>query len=119
MGIIQQLPWFIIGEFYLLVIGFLCYAALKPIWKQLPLAAQIILSPLAAFYPVDILCRFTIGWLYFWQAPSLKDYTITYLCNSHVLDAEDTYKRRTARWICRILNIIQHGHCPCMDQVKD
>lgn len=113
---LSAIPFDILKESYALLIGFLCYAALKPVWKQLNLAWKIIFSPLAIFYLADIACRCTIGWLYFWQAPTLKDHTITYLCNSHVLDPDNTYKRRTARIICRGLNIIQPHHCPCMDQ---
>lgn len=102
-----------------LIVGFICYAALKPIWQKLPIAAKIILSPLALLYLSDPFCRFTLGWAIFLEMPTTKDYTITYLCDSHVLDADGVsyknYKRNISRAICKTLNIIQSGHCPCLD----
>jgi hypothetical protein len=111
---------FLIVEIYALITGFLCYAALKPIWRQLDLTWQIIFSPFAVFYLADVSCRCTIGWVLFWEMPewTLMGCTITHMCNSHVLDKDGAspwnYKRRISRGVCKTLNIIQNGHCECL-----
>lgn len=106
-----------------LTIGFLCYAALRPHWRELPLWAQVWLLPLVLFYPVDIFVRFTVGTILFMEPPTLKHikltntetWTVTYLCNSHVNDVDGSsfhnYKRKIARGLCKVLCILQPGHC--------
>jgi hypothetical protein len=114
---------FLILETYALIAGFLIYAALKPVWKQLPIAWMVILSPFALFYLADVSCRCTIGTLLFWELPYWRNPTITYMCDSHVLDADGAsykdYKRHISRMMCKTLNLIQPGHCKCMDQIGE
>lgn len=100
---------FIIGA-YLLTIGFLCYVALWPVWRQLPLLAQIFLVPLAAFYLVDVFMRVVFGTIIFRDWPTLRTITVTELCNKYCTRPGD-YRYRIARGLCRILNIIQPSHC--------
>ena len=103
---------------YGLIIGFLCYAAVRPVWHRLPKAWLVILAPLALFYLVDVLVRCTVGWLIFLEMPTPETLTVTALCNSHVNDADGAsfrnYKRTIARWMCRTLNIIQPCHCAAL-----
>jgi hypothetical protein len=104
--------WFMLAEFYALVIGFLCYSALKPVWRQLDLKWKFILSPLALFWFVDVAVRCTIFWALFQIPPTIKTVTVTELCNSLVDDT--TFRGRWARSVCRVLNVIQPNHCTAL-----
>lgn len=101
--------WFLLVEFYALVIGFLCYAALQPVWRKLDLKWKIILAPLALFWFADVAVRCTIFWAAFQMPPTRSTVTVTALCNSLVGDI--TFRGRWSRSICRVLNVIQPGHC--------
>ena len=107
--------WFMLVECYGLIIGFLCYAAILPVWRKLPKAWLVILSPRALFYLVDVMVRCTVGVLLFLELPTRNTITVTALCNSHVNDADGAsfmdYKRTIGRTMCRTLNIIQPCHC--------
>lgn len=106
---------------YILLIGFLCYAALFPIWSKLTLPWKVVFSPVIIFLVADFIIRCTIGWVIFLEMPTTKSLTITALCNSHVLDVEGAsykdYKRNIARTICKTLNMIQPRHCPCLTSI--
>lgn len=101
--------WFFVKMLYQLMIGFLCYSALKPRWRTLDLKWKIILCPLAGYYPVDVFLRCTLFWALFQVKPSLSTITVTALCNSLVDDK--TYRGRWARSLCRVLNVFDPGHC--------
>ena len=104
-----ELIWFCVRLLYELIIGFLCYSALKPVWRTLDLKWKLILCPLALFWFVDVACRVIIFWPLFQVRPSARSLTVTNLCNSLVGDM--TYRGRWARSICRVLNVIQPAHC--------
>jgi len=105
---------FLLSEFYALVIGFLCYSALKPVWRQLDTKWKVILCPLALFWFADVAVRCTIFWALFQIPPSVKTITVTELCNSLVNDT--TFRGRWARSVCRVLNVIQPNHCAALKQ---
>lgn len=99
----------VLAMLYALLIGFLCYVALKPVWRVLDLKWRIMFAPLALFWFVDVLVRCTICAIVFQSVPTRATLTVTELCNSLALDV--TYKGRWARGICRMLNVIQPSHC--------
>ena len=99
-----------LGSWYLLTIGFLCYAAVLPVWRELPILTKVWLTPLVMFYLVDIAARLTAGTLLFWGLPTTDTLTVTALCNAHCNDPS-AYKRWLARNICGVLNMIQPHHC--------
>ena len=105
----------------LLTVGFLVYAALQPRWRELPKWVWVWLSPLAIFYPVDIIVRATIAALIFLEPISRETLTVTALCNSHVNDADGAswrnYKRTIGRGMCRIMNILNPFHCSALKGV--
>ena len=101
---------------YLLLIGFLCYTALKPVYKQLPKLFLITLTPLLVFWLIDIFVRCTLGTLIFLELPTKDTLTVTDLCNSHCGDINGysfkDYKRAIGRKMCGVLCTIQNDHCP-------
>lgn len=99
----------ILAVIYALIIGFLCYSALKPVWRELAIKWRIMFAPLALFWFADVLVRCTICVLVFQSIPTWNMITVTELCNS--LAADTTFRGRWARSICRMLNIIQPSHC--------
>jgi hypothetical protein len=103
---------FLLVECYALIIGFLCYSALKPVWRELALKWRIIFSPLALFWFADVAVRCTVGVLVFQSIPTWGTITVTELCNS--LMSDTTFRGRWARSICRVLNIIQPSHCAAL-----
>jgi hypothetical protein len=100
-------------ECYTLIVGFLCYAAIQPVWSNIPAWGKVILAPLLVFYPIDIIVRCTVFTVLFMELPTLRTLTVTALCNSHCNDV-DGYRRAWGRAICGTLNIINPKHCEGM-----
>lgn len=105
---------FILIEVYALIIGFLCYSALRPVWRTLDIKWRILLAPLALFWFADVAVRCTVAWAVFRVAPTRQTLTVTELCNSLVHDTGS--RGRWARSICRMLNIIQPDHCAALNR---
>jgi hypothetical protein len=95
---------------YLLTIGFLCYSALKPVWRELPIWAKIWCFPFVAFYPVDITMRVIFCSFIFRDFAIAETPTVTELCDKWSVRPGD-YRYKLARGLCRVLNIIQPKHC--------
>jgi len=106
-----------------LIVGFLVYAALSSPagdghakWTKLSLGWKIVLAPLAAYYPVDVVLR--LFWtLVCWEVPDFfHNCTITAWCDSHCLDSDGAsifnWKRGMGIGMCRVLCLFQPGHCP-------
>ena len=97
------------GLSYGLIIGFLSYCALRPVWRVLPAYSQIILAPLAVFFLVDIAFNWSIAWLIFWQLPQGKPWTLTERCVALLQNM--TWRGKLAKTICSLLNTFQPNHC--------
>lgn len=101
--------YLIMGLSYGLIIGFLSYCAVRPVWRLLPWYAKAILAPLAVFIVVDVVFNWTLAWLIFWQLPKGKKWTLTERCVA--LKTDTSWRGILAGNLCKNLNIFQPNHC--------
>jgi hypothetical protein len=106
--------------------GFLIYAALAAPsipgdknspskWTKLSTGWKIWLAPYALYYFCDPIMRL-LWTLVCWEIPNFSNMTMTAWFDSHCLDSDEAsfrdWKRRLGQNFCRVLCLMQPGHCP-------